>query len=60
MKQFANFIQGFGYSLLFILLGFYILQTKDSTFGTIVGYSCIIFFGGLLVFAIFKKLKDKK
>ena len=51
-------LQGFGYSILFILLGIYILNTNDSTIGKIIGTSCIVFFSGILLWAIFKKTKD--
>ncbi|WP_405569670.1 hypothetical protein [Winogradskyella sp. Asnod2-B02-A] len=51
-------LQGFGYSILFILLGIYILNTSDSTIGKIIGTSCIVFFSGILLWAIFKKIKD--
>ncbi len=51
-------LQGFGYSILFILLGIYILNTNDSTLGKIIGTSCIVFFSGLLLWAIYKKTKN--
>jgi uncharacterized membrane protein len=51
-------LQGFGFSILFILLGIYILNTNDSTLGKIIGTSCIVFFSGLILWAIYKKTKD--
>ncbi|SDI63298.1 hypothetical protein SAMN04489796_1176 [Winogradskyella thalassocola] len=55
-----KFLQGFGFSILFILLGLYILNTNDSTLGKIIGTACIVFFSGLILWAIFKKIKQSK
>jgi len=55
-----KFFQGFGYSIVFILLGIYILNTNDSTIGQVIGISCIVFFGSLLLWTIFKLIKSSE
>jgi uncharacterized membrane protein len=45
---------GIGNSLLFVLLGIYLATYSNSVIGKIIGIACIAFFGGLLLFGIFK------
>ncbi|MDX1279052.1 hypothetical protein [Oceanihabitans sediminis] len=52
--------KGFGFSLLFILLGIYILETSEMLIGKIIGTACIVFFGVLFALGIFKLIKDAK
>lgn len=51
---------GFGLSILFVLLGIYFVNTKDTLLAKIIGFACIIFFGGLMIWAIFKKIKQNR
>ena len=51
---------GFEYSLLFVLLGVYILSTNDTISGNVIGTSCVVFFGGLMIWALLKKTQDSK
>jgi len=51
-------IKAFIPSILFIMLGIYILKITDSIIGTIIGISNIAFFGILIILAIFKICKD--
>ena len=57
MEKLIKLLQGFGFSILFVLLGIYILNTNDTLLGKIIGISCIVFFGVLLIWAIFKMTK---
>lgn len=54
-----NIIKALSISILFIWLGFYILRISDSLLGDMIGFSNIVFFSTLLVWAIFKILKEK-
>jgi hypothetical protein len=59
MKKLLRILKGFGLSFLFIVLGIYILNTTDSIFGTIIGIANIVFFGVILLWAMFKMYKDR-
>ena len=60
MENFIKSIQGFGLSILFVLLGTYIFNISQTILGKIIGITCIIFFGGIMIWAIFKKIKQNK
>jgi hypothetical protein len=60
MEKILNFLKGFGLSILFVLLGIYILKTNDTLLGNIIGISCIVFFGILMLWGIFKMIKKSK
>lgn len=57
MGKIKSIIKGFGLSILFILMGVYILNITDSILGTIIGVSNISFFGILILWATFKFCK---
>ncbi|MEL0643078.1 hypothetical protein V6251_01700 [Olleya sp. Ti.3.14] len=44
----------------FILLGIYILKISNTFIGQIIGWSNITFFGGFLIWALFKYITNKK
>lgn len=56
----SNRTYGFGFSILFVLLGIYILKTNETLLGKIIGISCIVFFGTLMVWGVFKMTKKTK
>ncbi len=58
MKNFKSFL-GFAIAIGFIYLGYYLLS-DENMLGVIIGYALIIFWGLLLLFALFKKLTTKK
>ena len=58
MRKTLNLIKAFIPSILFIILGIYILKITDSIIGTIIGISNIAFFGILIIWAIFKICKN--
>ena len=58
MRKTLNLIKAFVPSILFIVLGIYILKITDSILGTIIGISNIAFFGILIIWAIFKIYKN--
>ena len=60
MEKKLNLIKAFIPSILFIILGIYILKITDSILGTIIGISNIAFFGILIFWAIFKIYKIYK
>ena len=45
-------------ALLFVFIGCYLIQ-KDDKWTQIIGYGNVIFFGGLLIFAIFKLINNR-
>ncbi|WP_179320511.1 hypothetical protein [Winogradskyella helgolandensis] len=51
---------GFGISILFVLGGIYLVNTKDTFLAKTVGIACIVFFGGIMIWAIFKKINQNK
>lgn len=58
MKNF-NPIFGIGIALIFIVIGFYLISIGDQL-SVIIGYANIIFWGILILFALFKLItKDK-
>ncbi len=60
MEKIKYITKGFGLSMLFILLGIYILNTIDSILGTIVGITNISFFGILIPWIIFRMYKNSR
>lgn len=58
---FNNFkpLFGIGIALLFILLGFYLIEKEDQ-FAIIVGYVNIVFWSGMILFALYKFITKKK
>lgn len=50
---------GIGVALLFILLGFYLIEKEDQL-AIIIGYANIIFWSGLILFALYKFITRKK
>lgn len=60
MEKLLGLIKGFGLSILFILIGVYILKTNDTLFGNIIGFSCIIFFGIVMLWTIYKMTKSSR
>ncbi len=52
-------LEGYGLSLLAILLGIYILNTTESFFSKTIGVLCIIFFSGLIFLGISSIIKRK-
>lgn len=50
----------FGYiiAISFLIMSFYLTQ-KESTFAKIAGYIGIVWWGGLFLFAFYKKLTSK-
>ena len=50
---------GFGLSILFVILWIYLVKTNHSIYKIVTGFACILFFGGFMIWAIFKKLKNK-
>jgi len=50
---------GIGLALLFVLLGFYLIE-KDSQLAIIVGYVNIVFWSGLILLALYKFITKKK
>ena len=60
MERLMKLLLGFEYSLLFVLLGVYILSTNDTISGNVIGTSCVVFFGGLMIWALLKKTQDSK
>ena len=59
MKLFS-ILKGSGFSILFVLLGIYILKTNETLLGNIIGITCIVFFGILMLWGIFKMTKKSK
>lgn len=59
MKKLLHILKRFGLSFLFIVLGIYILNTTNSILGTVIGVANIVFFGVLILWAIFKMYKDR-
>ncbi|EPR72771.1 hypothetical protein ADIWIN_2243 [Winogradskyella psychrotolerans RS-3] len=51
---------GFGIAIGIVLGGIYLLNTKDTLLAKIIGIACIVFFGGLMIWAIFKKIQQNK
>jgi ABC-type methionine transport system permease subunit len=58
MEKTLNLIKAFIPSILFIILGIYILKITDSILGTLIGISNIAFFGILIIWATFKIYKN--
>jgi hypothetical protein len=56
MKKFPLF--GVGIALLFIILGINLIS-RDDKFAVIVGYVCIIFNSGLIIFTLIKLLSNR-
>lgn len=50
---------GIGIAILFIFLGFYLIE-KESQFAIIVGYVNIVFWSGIILFALYKFMTKKK
>ena len=53
---------GFGISILFVILGIWLITTKSTTSDNptlinTIGAITIIFFGGLIIFTLLKRLK---
>jgi hypothetical protein len=47
---------GIGIALFFIGLGIYLIQKEDQN-AVVVGYANIIFFSGIIIYAVIKMLK---
>lgn len=60
MDKILSILKGFGLSILFILLGIYIIKTNETILGKSIGVSCISFFGLLMIWGIFKMTKRLK
>ncbi len=60
MEKLISILKGFGFSILFVLLGIYILKTNETLLGKIIGISCILFFGILMIWGIIKMTKKSK
>lgn len=58
MEKLLKSLYGFGGSILFVLLGIYILRTNTTLLGKIIGIACIMFFGGLAIFGACKMSRD--
>jgi hypothetical protein len=56
MKKLSLF--GISIAILFIFLGIQLIQRED-TFTVVVGYANIIFFAGLIIFALYKQLSNR-
>lgn len=50
---------GIGIALLFIILGFYLIE-KESELAIVAGYANIIFWSGLILLSIYKLITKKK
>jgi len=60
MEKIKNITKGLGLSMLFILLGIYILNTTDSILGTIVGTANICFFGIFIPWTVCRMHKKSR
>ena len=60
MEKIKYITKGFGLSMLFILLGIYILNTTDSILGTIVGTANICFFGIFIPWTVCRMHKKSR
>tara|TARA_R110001592_G_scaffold293538_1_gene563173 strand:+ start:673 stop:864 length:192 start_codon:yes stop_codon:yes gene_type:complete len=60
MEKLLSILKGFGFSLLIVSLGIYILKTNETLLGQIIGISCVVFFGTLMLWGIFKMIKKNK
>ncbi|MEC4005051.1 hypothetical protein OX283_010310 [Flavobacterium sp. SUN052] len=49
---------GIAIAILFIMLGVY-LTSKENQLAVIIGYANIVFFSGLIIFAILKLLSNR-
>ncbi len=58
MNNFKSFF-GFAIAIGFLLLGFY-LTNKEEEYQMIIGYVTLVFWSIVLIFAIFKKITNKK
>lgn len=60
MEKALRILKGFGFSMLFVFSGIYILKTNETLFEKIIGISCIVFFGILMLWAIYKMIKNQR
>lgn len=58
MNKAVRFLFGLGLSLLFIGMGFHIVDISETLFEKIIGFSNIFFFSGLTLWAIFRIFKN--
>lgn len=49
-------LMGIGIALFFVGLGIYLIQKEDQN-AVVVGYANIIFFSGIIIYAVIKMLK---
>ncbi|AWI26454.1 hypothetical protein [Flavobacterium pallidum] len=56
-KTLFNLIKAFGLAIIFIVMGFYLIQ-KEDRLAKIIGYANIIFWSGLLLLAFGKLIYD--
>lgn len=60
MLRFKKLLKGLGLSILIILLGIYILNSTDSILEKVIGIANIGFFGILIIWGIFKLVKNSQ
>ena len=58
MEKIEKLIKAFGLSILFILLGFYLINSTDTILGKVIGIASISFFGILILWGIFRIFKN--
>lgn len=58
MEKVLKILKSFSFSFLFVLLGIYVVSVSESSIGIIIGIANIVFFGFLIIWAIYKSYKN--